>query len=119
MESRTGDTSSRSAVAQHTRDTEPQEGNDAIWSTLLNNVASSKILPQRNLIVLGGAREDQNNFVESLAQQPLHNKARNRRDGKIPFSNVAAVGYTYQNVLDTDHEGTKNPDETTASVCNY
>jgi len=89
----------------------PNSSNSAekkdIWSTLLQNVASGKKLPEKNLIVLGGSQETQKNFIDSLAQEQTtrlkqQDRARNR---KAPIANQFALGYTYQNVYDVDQDG--------------
>jgi len=79
-----------------------------IWSTLLDNVASTKKVPQKNLIVLGGTQESQREFVESLAQDapPRYRQNDRLRSRKAPLANRFALGYTYQNIHDVDHEGT-------------
>lgn len=78
-----------------------------IWSTLLDDVASGKKLPEKTLLVLGGTQTTQREFVESLSQEKAsrlrpQDRSRNRQ---IPIANQFALGYTYQNVYDSEHEG--------------
>lgn len=54
-------------------------------------------------ISTGGSEEQQKEFVESLGQGAT--KARERAKPP-PIANEFALGYTYQDVLDADHEGT-------------
>ncbi|KAK4998577.1 hypothetical protein LTR66_002211 [Elasticomyces elasticus] len=78
-----------------------------LWSSLLDNVSSGKRLPQKSLLVLGGSPETQKEFLESLSQDPNSRRRppdRNRR--QPPIANRFALGYTYQDVLDADHEDT-------------
>ncbi|KAJ9625773.1 hypothetical protein H2203_004535 [Taxawa tesnikishii (nom. ined.)] len=101
-----------------------------IWSTLLNNVSSGKRLPEKTLIVLGGThegqgdgtqdmqrdgtREGQRQFIESLLQEPPSrvrppDRSKQRRP---PIANQFALGYTYQDVYDSEHEGKNAPGST-------
>ena len=48
---------------------------------------------------LGGTGECQKEFVESL------NVGRKKGEKKPPIANAFALGYTYLDVLDADHEG--------------
>ncbi|RPA74517.1 hypothetical protein BJ508DRAFT_243855 [Ascobolus immersus RN42] len=74
--------------------------NEDMWSNMLSSVASSKRLPQKNLLVLGGTPESQTQFIESLT--PTAPNAKNQK--KPPISNEFALGYTFLDVLDSDHE---------------
>ncbi|KAF8429193.1 dynein light intermediate chain-domain-containing protein [Tirmania nivea] len=69
-----------------------------MWSSMLSSVASSKRLPQKSMVVLGGTGECQKEFVESL------NLGRKKGEKKPPIANAFALGYTYLDVLDTDQE---------------
>ena len=78
-----------------------------LWSNLLDNVASGKKLPEKNLLVLGGTSETQKEFLDSL-QQDAPNRPRSpdrSRSRKTPIANHFALGYTYQDVYDSDHDG--------------
>jgi len=92
-----------------------------IWSSLLKSVSSGKRLPEKQLlllgaitlrrnqlhdppnIVLGGTPETQRDFLESLSTESAG--ARRHQSRKAPIANQYALGYTYQDVLDADHEG--------------
>lgn len=75
-----------------------------MWSALLDSVASGKKLPEKNLLVLGGSPETQKEFLEMLSSDtPKRSQDRHRR--KPVVANDFALGYTYQDVLDADHEG--------------
>ena len=85
-----------------------------IWSTLLNNVASGKKIPEKRLLVLGGSQESQREFIDSLAtQQPQEQNTRSRRQDprannknkKPGLANQFALGYTYRDILDVEGEG--------------
>lgn len=54
----------------------------------------------------GGTPETQREFLESVATDPANNRRPPDRGRKAPIANQFALGYTYQDVLDTDHEGT-------------
>lgn len=100
------------------------EEEEDMWSSMLSSVASSKRLPAKTILVLGwskifrlycsyekvdsylsvligGGIEEQKDFVEALGAS--HNK---KTDKKPPLANEFALGYTYLDVLDSDHEGT-------------
>ena len=88
---------------------------------MLDNVASGKKLPEKNILVLGtflsehlrslanawsgGSTESQREFLEALAVEDGR-KGQDRHGSKQPLiANNFALGYTYQDVLDADHEG--------------
>ena len=52
----------------------------------------------------GGTPETQKDFLETLASD-FPDRAQERQKRKAPVANEFALGYTYQDVLDTDHEG--------------
>lgn len=56
---------------------------------------------------LGGTPESQREFLETLsADSSAPSLPNERRKGKIPpIANQFALGYTYQDVLDADHDG--------------
>ncbi|KAI4172562.1 MAG: hypothetical protein LQ346_008581, partial [Caloplaca aetnensis] len=74
-----------------------------LWSSLLNGVASGKKLPEKNLLVLGGNTELQREFLETL-ESDSSRRPQDRRRKKPPVANEFALGYTYQDVLDADHD---------------
>ncbi|KAL8761521.1 MAG: hypothetical protein Q9184_002370 [Pyrenodesmia sp. 2 TL-2023] len=74
-----------------------------LWSSLLNGVASGKKLPEKNLLVLGGNAELQREFLETL-ESDTSRRPQDRRRKKPPVANEFALGYTYQDVLDADHD---------------
>ncbi|MCJ1466830.1 hypothetical protein MMC07_005451 [Pseudocyphellaria aurata] len=76
-----------------------------MWSSMLDSVASGKKLPEKNILVLGGTSEIQKEFLELLAPESL-DRLQERHKRKPPVANEFALGYTYQDVLDTDHEDT-------------
>ncbi|KUL92156.1 hypothetical protein ZTR_02520 [Talaromyces verruculosus] len=77
-----------------------------IWSSMLDSVASGKRLPEKNMIVLGGTPDSQREFLDTLSSDPSDPRLPDeRRKGKVaPIANEFALGYTYQDVLDADHE---------------
>ncbi|KAI9882592.1 MAG: Phosphatidylinositol 3,5-bisphosphate-binding protein [Watsoniomyces obsoletus] len=77
-----------------------------IWSSLLDSVASGKRLPEKHIIVLGGSPDSQKDFVESLSPELPGSRGRleRRLDTQPPLANKYALGYTYHDVLDADHE---------------
>ncbi|KAF2843716.1 dynein family protein [Patellaria atrata CBS 101060] len=80
------------------------EGKKDIWSSMLEGVSSSKKLPEKSLIVLGGTPETQRDFLESLSIDPISKRRPPDRSRRPPIANSFALGYTYQDVLDADHE---------------
>lgn len=53
----------------------------------------------------GGTPEVQKEFVETLAADSTPKRPQDRQKRKPPIANGFALGYTYRDVLDTDHEG--------------
>ncbi len=57
----------------------------------------------------GGTSDSQKEFVDSLSHDVSGSRGRpeeRRSDTQPPLANKYAVGYTYHDVLDADHEGT-------------
>ncbi|KAG9244633.1 dynein light intermediate chain-domain-containing protein [Calycina marina] len=75
-----------------------------IWSSMLNSVSSGKKLPAKNILVLGGTMESQKEFLEGLAVDDSRKLQERYNSKKPPIANNFALGYTYQDVLDADHE---------------
>ncbi|KAJ4359010.1 hypothetical protein N0V95_002546 [Ascochyta clinopodiicola] len=84
------------------RDTDKEE----IWKPMLDNISSGKRLPEKSLLVLGGTPETQREFLESVSTDGPNGRRQQDRGRKPPIANQFALGYTYQDVLDTDHEDT-------------
>ncbi|KAK6542641.1 hypothetical protein TWF694_006584 [Orbilia ellipsospora] len=72
-----------------------------LWSSMLSNVASSKRLPQKSILVLGGGADEQKEFVDALGGFTSDSRKQNRRP---PVANEFALGYTYLDVLDAEQE---------------
>lgn len=72
---------------------------------MLDNISSGKRLPEKSLLVLGGTTETQREFLESVSTESSNRRPPDR-GRKPPIANQFALGYTYQDVLDTDHEDT-------------
>lgn len=76
---------------------------------MLDNVASGKRLPEKNLVVLGGSVDSQRDFLAGLSTQDSRRNA-DRQSTKIPpIANSFALGYTYYDVLDADQDGMPPP----------
>ncbi|TKW51268.1 Cytoplasmic dynein 1 light intermediate chain 2 [Colletotrichum tanaceti] len=75
-----------------------------LWSSMLDNVASAKRLPEKNIIVLGGSPESQREFVESLSHSSERRSLDRNGSKTPPIANSFALGYTYYDVLDADQE---------------
>lgn len=70
-----------------------------MWLSMLSSVTLSRRLPQKSILVLGGTSEDQKEFVESLGAGGYKKGTK-----AASVANAFALGYTYQDVLDADHE---------------
>ncbi|KAF2680531.1 dynein [Lentithecium fluviatile CBS 122367] len=88
------------------RPTSRDQDKEEIWKPMLDNISSGKRLPEKSLLVLGGTPETQREFLESVSTDPASNRRPPDRGRKPPVANQFALGYTYQDVLDTDHEDT-------------
>ncbi|TVY48565.1 Cytoplasmic dynein 1 light intermediate chain [Lachnellula occidentalis] len=91
-----------------------------IWSSMLDSVASGKRLPEKNLLVLGkltttpqatsanpmagGSTDSQREFLETLAADDTRKSSDRQSSKQPPIANNFALGYTYHDVLDADHE---------------
>ncbi|KAF2758369.1 hypothetical protein EJ05DRAFT_492725 [Pseudovirgaria hyperparasitica] len=77
-----------------------------MWSSLLDSVSTGKRLPEKSVLVLGGSPDTQRDFLESLNTDSASKRRPLDRGKKPPVANQFALGYTYQDVLDDDHEDT-------------
>jgi dynein light intermediate chain 1 len=93
-----------------------------LWLSMLDGVASGKRLPEKNILVLGmqlslsrratlanisigGTTDSQKEFLEALSVDDLRKTQDRQRSKQPPIANNFALGYTYHDVLDADHEG--------------
>ncbi|KAM0817541.1 putative Dynein light intermediate chain-domain-containing protein [Seiridium cardinale] len=85
--------------------TGPEDGEKKkdMWSSMLDNVASAKRLPEKNMLVLGGSVDSQRDFLESLSNNERRHMDR-AKDKIPPIANSYALGYTYYDVLDADQD---------------
>ncbi|KAH8647420.1 dynein family protein [Tricladium varicosporioides] len=74
-----------------------------LWLTLLDGVSSGKRLPEKNILVLGGTTDSQREFLEALSSEDMR-KSDRQSSKQPPIANNFALGYTYHDVLDADHE---------------
>ena len=75
---------------------------------MLNNASRANNLAEKQLIVLGGTPEQQREFLETVnpeTERPRYQRDRQKKR-KPPISNLYALGYTYQDILDADQEDT-------------
>ncbi|KAH8147648.1 uncharacterized protein LAJ45_08112 [Morchella importuna] len=101
---RSGGFNERPASAMSAASSNESEKDD-MWSSMLSSVASSKRLPQKSILVLGGSADGQKEFVESLGVGGAGSGGGHRKtDKRPPIANAFALGYTYLDVLDSDHE---------------
>ncbi|KAK3077801.1 hypothetical protein LTS18_009220, partial [Coniosporium uncinatum] len=77
-----------------------------IWMSMLESVSSSKRLPEKSMLVLGGTPDTQKEFLDSLSTDSRKRRQDRTQQRKAPVANQFALGYTYQDVLDADHEDT-------------
>ncbi|KAF6811438.1 dynein light intermediate chain [Colletotrichum sojae] len=101
-------TASANRVSTYTSASAGSDGRNGekkdLWSSMLDNVASGKRLPEKNMIVLGGTPESQRDFIESLSHSS-EKRSLDRQSSKTPpVANSFALGYTYYDVLDADQE---------------
>jgi len=75
-----------------------------LWSSMLDDTASAKPLPQKNILVLGGTVDSQREFFESLSNTELRRNFDRHGYKMPPVANSFALGYTYYDVLDADQE---------------
>nr|XP_036578905.1 dynein light intermediate chain [Colletotrichum truncatum]KAF6786288.1 dynein light intermediate chain [Colletotrichum truncatum] len=100
-------TASANRVSTYTSASAGSDGRNGekkdLWSSMLDNVASGKRLPEKNMIVLGGTPDSQREFIESLSHS--EKRSLDRQSSKTPpVANSFALGYTYYDVLDADQE---------------
>ncbi|PSR87261.1 dynein light intermediate chain-domain-containing protein [Coniella lustricola] len=95
-------TSASGSAGSEDKNGEPKK---AMWNSMLESVASGKRLPEKNLLVMGGSVESQRDFIESLSNNELRRNF-DRQTKAPPVANQFALGYTYYDLLDADHEDT-------------
>ena len=76
-----------------------------LWNSMLSSVASGRRLPEKNIILLGGTVDSQREFFEALSSNDRRTLDRSSSRSP-PVANSFALGYTYYDVLDADHEDT-------------
>ncbi len=60
----------------------------------------------RSSVTLGGSPDSQKEFLDSLSSDTSTKRTQDRHGHKQPpVANGFALGYTYLDVLDADHEG--------------
>lgn len=57
------------------------------------------------MINLGGTAESQKEFLEALSTEDSRRSGERHASKLPPIANSFALGYTYHDVLDADHEG--------------
>ncbi|RDW66896.1 hypothetical protein BP5796_09645 [Coleophoma crateriformis] len=100
-------TSTYTVSSDHDRSTTSDSKKD-MWSSMLDSVASGKRLPEKNILVLGGTSDSQKEFLESLTVEDGKRPQDRQSAKQPPIANDFALGYTYQDVLDADHEDCKD-----------
>ncbi|KAI9871671.1 MAG: hypothetical protein M1830_002635 [Pleopsidium flavum] len=77
-----------------------------MWSSMLDGVANGKRLPGKQLLVLGGTPDTEKEFLQSLSSDSSNTRRQTDRFARRtpPIATQFALGYTYQDVLDADHE---------------
>jgi dynein light intermediate chain 1 len=88
-------------TASAATDERAPEADQGLWQSMLASVASSKRVPEKNLIVLGGTAESQREMLAALSRDQ-----RRGADPPPPVANDFALGYTYYDVV----EHNKNSD---------
>ncbi|CZR63838.1 related to dynein light intermediate chain 2 [Phialocephala subalpina] len=96
-------TSTYTTTSDHDRPKSADAKKD-MWSSMLDSVASGKHLPEKNILVLGGTPESQREFLESLSTDESRRAGDRQNSKQPPIANNFALGYTYHDVLDADHE---------------
>jgi len=72
---------------------------------MLDSARGGKKMPEKSLIVLGGSTESQKEFLESLSSESSKRRPTDKKRRPAPVANRFALGYTYIDVLDEDHDG--------------
>ncbi|KAF4632807.1 hypothetical protein G7Y89_g5315 [Cudoniella acicularis] len=72
-----------------------------VWLSLLDEVTSGKRLPEKNILVLA---DSQREFLEALSIDDTRKTSDRQSSRQPPIANNFALGYTYHDVLDADHE---------------
>ncbi|KAI9676100.1 MAG: hypothetical protein M1817_000843 [Caeruleum heppii] len=97
-----GDTGTRRTTGGTSVETPKKE----LWSSMLDDVASGRSLPEKNLLVLGGSPEAQKDFLQGLSNDIANGRkhAEAHSGKRPPLANQFALGYTYEDIWDADHE---------------
>ncbi|KAI9372581.1 dynein light intermediate chain-domain-containing protein [Aspergillus egyptiacus] len=98
----------RNSLDNNSRSSSKDGRKKNIWSSMLDNAATGKRLPEKNLLILGGTTDTQKEFLETFSADTSDPSLSNgKRKGKLPpVANQFALGYTYLDVLDADQEDT-------------
>ncbi|PNS17985.1 hypothetical protein CAC42_3944 [Sphaceloma murrayae] len=91
----------------HVRNPSSTAPRKELWSTLLTTVASSKTIPSKQLLLLGGNPSSQSDLITALAPLPTQASRRDRSArSQVPLANTHARGYTYRDLTSSDGEDT-------------
>ena len=82
------------------RQTSPREACNTTWYEAPTQCSTHR----RVLTVSGSSPSTQRDFLEVLANENRKPQQKGQRS-RAPVSNEFALGYTYLDVLDADHEG--------------
>jgi len=74
---------------------ERADAHQGLWQSMLASVASSKRVPEKNLLVFGGTAESQREMLDSLSKSQQRGS-----DETPPVGNDFALGYTYYDVAE-------------------
>ncbi|BFZ63876.1 hypothetical protein YB2330_005013 [Saitoella coloradoensis] len=95
-----------STVSRATTTASRSDAKEEIWSTMLSSVSATKAIPLKNVFILGGGATGAQEFVESLmrVQGAEKKSARQRKHTQAPLTTELALGYTYLDIEDAEHE---------------
>ncbi|KAK9680467.1 hypothetical protein K7432_015925, partial [Basidiobolus ranarum] len=95
----------------------PQEESEEIWSTILQNVASNKIVQSKNIIILGDSNSGKTSLVDHLRRAPDEITSGQTNgvsigtdtaedQGELNKRNELALSYSFVDVKDDENEET-------------
>ncbi|GAO51541.1 hypothetical protein SAICODRAFT_17400 [Saitoella complicata NRRL Y-17804] len=95
-----------STVSRDTTAALRPDAKEEIWSTMLSSVSATKAIPLKNVFILGGGATGAQEFVESLmrVQGAEKKRARQRKHTQAPLTTELALGYTYLDIEEAEHE---------------
>ncbi|KAL0093364.1 dynein light intermediate chain-domain-containing protein [Phycomyces blakesleeanus] len=98
-------TSSTLGISTQTQQTQPASDKDEIWSTILRGVASSKMVPTKNVLILGDPKCGKSTLIHYLKHDPGPQTPKLESDDVQPGTSFGVSSHPYTMTVDNLDKG--------------